>query len=56
MSSSSSLGEVDGDAVELSSSSLNPLTGALAQSAAVIVVVLNSARILRFDRAVSESA
>jgi Zn2+/Cd2+-exporting ATPase len=29
---------------------LDPLTGALAQSAAVIAVVANSARILRFDR------
>jgi Zn2+/Cd2+-exporting ATPase len=29
---------------------LDPLTGALAQSAAVFVVVANSARILRFDR------
>jgi P-type E1-E2 ATPase len=28
---------------------LDPLTGALAQSAAVLAVVLNSARILRFD-------
>jgi len=29
---------------------LNPLTGALAQSLAVVAVVANSARILRFDR------
>jgi cation transport ATPase len=29
---------------------LDPLTGALAQSAAVIAVVVNGARILRFDR------
>jgi len=29
---------------------LNPLAGALAQSAAVVGVVLNSTRILRFDR------
>ena len=29
---------------------LHPLTGALAQSAAVLIVVANSARILRFDR------
>jgi heavy metal translocating P-type ATPase len=29
---------------------LNPLSGALAQSAAVVAVVVNSARILRFDR------
>ena len=30
---------------------LDPLTGALAQSAAVVVVVANSARILHFDSA-----
>jgi cation-transporting P-type ATPase A/B/Cu+-exporting ATPase len=29
---------------------LDPLTGALAQSAAVLAVVANSARILHFDR------
>ena len=29
---------------------LTPLTGALAQSVAVLAVVANSARILRFDR------
>jgi cation transport ATPase len=29
---------------------LDPLTGALAQSVAVVAVVVNSARILRFDR------
>jgi cation transport ATPase len=29
---------------------LDPLTGVLAQSAAVIAVVVNGARILRFDR------
>jgi hypothetical protein len=32
---------------------LDPLTGALAQSAAVLVVVANSARILRFAPAAS---
>lgn len=35
---------------------LNPLTGALAQSAAVLAVVVNSARILRFDRPAAEGA